>query len=120
MSTVGKVQAHEPVVRPHDGLVCLKVRWAAAQALNVDTPLLRVETKGLQSTLLAKQLDLIDVLVAAVVTGTGVSLRVLVRHGRTQGIEDGAGRDILGGDEEDGLALTLEFFPLDSISHDSV
>jgi hypothetical protein len=110
MSTVGQVQAHQPVVRPHDGLVCLQVRGAAAQALDVDTPLLRVETEGLEGTLLAKQLNLVNVLVTAVVAGAGVSLRVLVGHGRTKGIENGAGRDILGGDEQDGLALALELF----------
>jgi hypothetical protein len=48
------------------------------------------------------------VLVTAVVAGTGVTLRVLVRHGRTKRVEDGAGSDILGGDEEDRLALTLD------------
>jgi hypothetical protein len=48
------------------------------------------------------------VLVTTVVAGTGVTLGVLVRHGRTKGIEDGAGCDILGSNEEDGLALTLD------------
>jgi hypothetical protein len=108
VATVGKIQAHEPLVRPHDGLVHLQVGGAAAQALHVDAPLLRVEAKGLESTLLAQQLDLVNVLVAAVVSCTRVPLRVLVRHGRAEGIEDGARRDILRGDEEDRLALTLD------------
>ena len=46
-------------------------------------------------------------LVTAVVAGTGVSLRILVRHGRTKRVEDGAGCDIFRGNEEDRLALTL-------------
>jgi hypothetical protein len=110
MSTVGQVQAHQSIVRPHDSLVCLQVRGAAAQALDIDTPLLRVETEGLEGTLLAEQLNLVNVLVTAVVAGAGVSLRVLVGHGRAKGIEDGAGGDILRGDEQDGLALALELF----------
>ena len=82
MATVGKIETHEPVMWPHDGLVSLQVRGAAAQALNVDTPLLRIKTECLQSTRLAEQLDRVDVLVATIVSGTGVSLGVLVGHGR--------------------------------------
>jgi hypothetical protein len=52
------------------------------------------------------------VLVATIVPGTGVTLRVLVGHGRTERVEDSAGSDVLGGDEEDGLALTLNFLLL--------
>ena len=112
VTAVGQVQAHEPVVGLHDGLVCLEVGRAAAQALDVDAPLLRIETKGLESTPLAEQLDLVNVLVATVVAGAGVSLGVLVGHGRAERIEDSARSDILGGDEEDGFALTLDFFLL--------
>jgi hypothetical protein len=58
------------------------------------------------------------VLVATVVAGAGVTLRVLVGHGRTERIEDSAGSDILGGDEEDGLALTLDFLLLQELLND--
>jgi hypothetical protein len=51
-------------------------------------------------------------LVSAVVAGTGVSLGVFVGHRRTESVENGAGSDVLGGDEEDGLALTLDFLLL--------
>lgn len=63
--------------------------------------------EGLKSTALAKQLDLVDVLVAAIVTSTGVALGVLVGHGRAKSIEDSAGGDVLRGNQDDGLALTL-------------
>jgi hypothetical protein len=108
VTTVGQVKTHEPVVRPHDGLVDLEVGGRTRQALDVDTPLLAVETESLKGALLAKKLDGINVLVTTVVAGTGVTLGVLVRHGRTKGIEDGAGCDILGSNEEDGLPLTLD------------
>jgi hypothetical protein len=107
MATVGEVQAHEAAVRRHDGLVDLKVGRAATEALDIDTPFLRVNVEGLEGTALAQQLDLVNVLVTAIVAGAGVALRVLVRHGRAEGIEDGARGDVFGGDEDDGLALAL-------------
>lgn len=97
---------------PHDGLVHLQVRWATAQTLNIDTPPVRLQAESLEGTLLAEKLDGVDVLVATVVAGTGVALGVLVGHGRAERIEDGAGCDILRGDEKDGLALPLDFLLL--------
>jgi hypothetical protein len=107
VTTVGQIKTHQTVVRAHDGLVDLKVGGRPGQALDVDTPLLRVEAKGLKSASLASELDGINVLVTAVVAGTGVTLGVLVAHGRTQSIEDGARSDILRGNQKDGLALAL-------------
>lgn len=51
-------------------------------------------------------------LVSTVVSRAWVALGVLVAHGRSQSIEDGAGGDVLRGNEEDRLALALDFFPL--------
>jgi hypothetical protein len=99
-------------VRSHNSLVCLQVGRATAQALHIDTPFLGVQAESLQSTLLAEYLDSIDVLVATIVTGARVSLRVFVRHGRAESVEDCARSDIFGGDEEDRLALALDLFLL--------
>ena len=109
MATVGEIQAHQPVVWLHNGLVCLEVGRASTQALDVDTPLLGIQSKGLESTLLAQKFYGIDVLIATIVTSTWITLRVLVGHGRAKGVKDGAGSDILGGNEKDGLALALDF-----------
>lgn len=108
VTTVGKVKTHETAVGRHDSLVDLEVGGGARQALDVDTPLLGVNVEGLEGTALAQQLDLVDVLVAAVVASTGVALGVLVGHGGAQSIEDGTGGDVLGGNENNGLALTLD------------
>lgn len=97
---------------PHDGLVCLQVGRASTEALNVDSPLLRVQPESLKSAVLAESLDSVNVFVATVVAGTGVTLRVLVGHGRAEGVEDRTGSDILGGDEKNGLALTLNLLLL--------
>ena len=115
MATVGEVQSHESSMRRHEGLVDLQVGGTATQGLNVDTPLLRVDVEGLESSLLAEQLNLVDVLVAAVVPGAGVALGVLVGHGRAQGVEDGARGDILGSDQDDGFSLALDLEFLSSV-----
>jgi hypothetical protein len=49
------------------------------------------------------------VLIATIVSGSGITLRVLVGHGRAKGVEYGTGCDILGSNEDDGLALSLDF-----------
>ena len=108
VTTVGEVKTHETSVRRHDGLVNLQVGRATGQALDVDTPLLGVNVEGVQSTSLAEQLNLVDVLVATVVASAGVTLGVLVGHGGAEGIEDGTGSDVLGSNEDDGLALALD------------
>jgi hypothetical protein len=78
VTTVRQVKTHEAVVWAHQSLVDLQVGRAAAQALDVDTPFLRVDVESLEGSLLAKKLNLVDVLVATIVSGAGVSLRVLV------------------------------------------
>lgn len=108
MATVGEVETHQPAVRRHDSLVDLEVGRAAAEALDVDTPLGRVGVESLESTPLAEELDLVNVLVAAIVASAGVALGVLVGHGGAKGIENSAGGDIFGGDEDDGLPLALD------------
>lgn len=116
MATVGEVETHQATVGGHEGLVDLEVGGAAAKGLDVDAPLLRVDVEGLEGTALAEELDLVDVLVAAVVAGAGETLGVLVGHGRAEGIEDGAGGDVLRGDEDDGLALALDLIFLGIVS----
>jgi hypothetical protein len=78
MASMRKVKTHQSLVRPHDSLVCLKVGRAAAQCLYIDSPLLRVESEGLESSCLAEQLHTIDLLISTVVSGAWVSLRVFV------------------------------------------
>lgn len=113
MATVGEVQTHQATVGRHESLVDLQVGRASTEALDVDTPLGGVEVEGLEGTLLAEKLDLVNVLVATIVPGARETLGVLVGHGRAESIEDGAGGDVLGGDQDDGLPL-----PLDLLGHD--
>lgn len=79
----------------HDGLVNLKIGRTTAEALDVDTPPLRVDMECGQSALLAKQLDFVNVLVSAIITCARVALGVLVGHGRAECVENGTGGDVL-------------------------
>lgn len=109
MATVGEVKTHETLVGSHDGLVDLEVGGRAREGLDIDTPLGRVNVEGLQSTLLAQSLNAVNVLVTTIVSGARVALRVLVAHGRSQGIKNGLGGEVLRGDENDTLLLALDF-----------
>ena len=101
VTTVGEIQAHQAVVGTHESLVDLEVGGATRKALDVHAPLGGVEVECLESTLLAGDLNGVDVLVATVVTSTGVTLGVLVAHGRTKGIEDSTRSEVLGGNQDD-------------------
>ena len=108
MATVRKIKTHESFVWSHDCLVYLQVGRGARQTLNIDAPLLIIQVECLEGTSLAGQLNGVDMLVSTVVSSTWVTLRILVAHGRSESIEDGAGGDVLGGDEDDGFSLTLD------------
>lgn len=108
MTSVGQIKTHKPIVRSHDSLVDLQIGWATTQTLDIDAPFLGIKVEGLESTSLAGQLNGVDVLVSSIVSGTWIALRVFVGHGRSQCIEDGAGGNIFGGDEDDGFSLTLD------------
>ncbi len=112
MPSVWEIKTHESLMRSHDGLVDLEVGWGAGETLNVNTPLGWVQVECLKGASLAGQLNGINVLVATVVSSTWITLRVFVGHWGSKGIEDGAGGDVLRGDEDDGLALSLDLLLL--------
>jgi hypothetical protein len=57
MTPMREIKTHKSLVGSHDSLVGLQVGRATTQALNIDTPLLRVQMEGLESTSLAQQLN---------------------------------------------------------------
>jgi hypothetical protein len=57
VTTVRQIKAHQSVMRPHDSLVDLQIGRGTTQALDVDTPFLRVQVESLESTGLASQLN---------------------------------------------------------------
>jgi hypothetical protein len=115
MSSVRKIQAHQPLMWSHQSLIDLQVGRTTTQALHIDPPLLCVEAERLQCASLTSQLNGVDVLVAAVVSGTRVAFRVLIGHGRAKGIENSTGCEVLRGDEHDGFPLPLNFLFLSQV-----
>jgi hypothetical protein len=106
---MGQVKTHETLMGLHNGLVDLEVGRRTRESLDIDTPLIRGEVEGLESTLLTESLNAINVLITTVVTGTGVTLRVLVAHGGSQGVENSLGGQVLRGNKNNGLTLTGDF-----------
>ena len=81
MTTMRQIQTHKSVMRSHQGLIYLEICRTPTQALNVDTPLLRVQVKCFECSLLTCELDGIDVLVTTVVSCSRVPFGVLIGHG---------------------------------------
>ena len=63
-----KVETHKSLVGLHQSTVDVEVSGGTGQGLNVDAPLVRVQVEGLESTLLAKTLRHVDLLVTAIVS----------------------------------------------------
>jgi hypothetical protein len=96
MASVREVKAHDAVMSVEDGRVSVEVGGRSRKSLkmlafvltmiilgltlNIDTPLLRVKTEGLEGSPLTESLSLINVLIATVVSCSGVALGVLVLH----------------------------------------
>lgn len=57
VTTMRQIKTHQSVMRSHDSLVDLKIGGATTQALDIDTPFLRIQVESLESSGLASQLD---------------------------------------------------------------
>mmetsp|Transcript_14659 Transcript_14659/g.34798 ORF Transcript_14659/g.34798 Transcript_14659/m.34798 type:complete len:659 (+) Transcript_14659:337-2313(+) len=106
VSTGRQVQPHHPGVRRKQRRVDGKVRRASGVGLDVHAPLLLVQAEGLQCSILAKVLHLVNDLIATVVTIAGLALRVLVRQSRPQALHDCTRSEVLGGNELNATRLS--------------
>mmetsp|Transcript_19009 Transcript_19009/g.49023 ORF Transcript_19009/g.49023 Transcript_19009/m.49023 type:complete len:480 (+) Transcript_19009:255-1694(+) len=105
MAAVRQVEAHQAVVRVHEGGEDAEVRGRARQRLHVHTPLLRVEPERLECALPAQALRSVDPLVATIVACAGVAFGVLVLHNRAESLEHGGRRVVLRRDQRERCAL---------------
>mmetsp|Transcript_23338 Transcript_23338/g.28922 ORF Transcript_23338/g.28922 Transcript_23338/m.28922 type:complete len:237 (+) Transcript_23338:808-1518(+) len=99
-------EAHDAATGRHKTRVHGKVGRAARERLHVDRPLLGVGTEGLKSALLAKELYLVDDLIATVIAASGVSLGVLVGEAGAKGLHDSLGREVLARNELNSIDLS--------------
>lgn len=88
-------------------IVPLSIDTESELTLDINAPSIRLEAESFQSTFLAQSLGLVDVLVTSVVSGSGVSLRVLVLHDTAQSLEHRLGCEVLRGNEVDEVLLPL-------------
>jgi len=115
VTTTGQIQTHNAIMGLQQGCVNSKVCRAAEQQesseskvkhdissliptsdwylparvrLHIDSPMLRVQVKSLQSSGFAQVFDLVDVVVAPVIPGSRLSFRILVGQTRSQCFND--------------------------------
>jgi len=86
--------------------------YATRVGLNINTPLCGVEVERLESTFTAENLELVDVLIAAVVPGVGETLRVLVGEDGAIGLHRGLGGQVLQGIRQGNIMFKFGTAPL--------
>ena len=109
VTTRWKIKSHDTVVGVEESSVDGEVGRGSRVWLDVDTPLFGVQAVGLEGTLLAHDLDLVNNLVTSVVTGVGKTLRVLVGEGGSQTFHDGLGGEVLRGNQFQRTPLAVLF-----------
>lgn len=98
VTTVGKTQTHDSVLRVDQGGESRKVSGRTRVGLDVDTPDLGVEVEGLERSVSAQVLEDVDVLVTTVVSGSGQTFGVLVGEHGAVGLHDSQGSQVLVGE----------------------
>jgi len=78
VTTVGKRKTHQARARLEKASVHSEVGGGAGKRLHVNAPFFSVEAESLESTLHTEGLNLVDHLIAAIITTAGVALRILV------------------------------------------
>lgn len=68
LAPIGQVQPHDSVVRLQKGCVGSQIGWGPRVGLHIDSPLSRIQVKGLQGPALAQQLDFIHYLGSSIVS----------------------------------------------------
>ena len=84
VTAVRQVQTHDSVPWVQQRRVHLEVRRRTRQGLHVHSPLVWVQMKRLQRSLLAQTLRHIDPFVPAVISRPRVPFRILIRHDRSE------------------------------------
>ena len=98
-------QAEHGVAGPQQGQHDTLVGLGAGVRLHVD----EAAAEKLLGALDGEPLDRVDMLAAPIIAAAGIALGVLVGQYRALGLHDGAGDDVLGGDQFDLVLLAQQF-----------
>ena len=97
VTTVGEGESHKTAAwgdeRRQDG----EIGRGAREGLDVDGPVSGVETESLKCALLTQPLNLVDVLVAAIISFAGLAFGILVAEAATHALHHRFRREILTG-----------------------
>ena len=110
VTTLSQRHTHKSLTRRDQRSVDRKVSGATREGLHVDSPFFWVQLVSLKGTLLSQQLDLINELIATVVAGTRVTLRVLVSQAGALQLEGVSICKVLGCDQFDATELSFLLF----------
>ena len=105
MAACGEIEAHECVAGLHQPEEDRLVRLRPGIRLHIGKP----TAKQAAGTLDCERFGDVDELASAIIAPSGIALGVFVGHHRALRLENGAGDDILRGDELDLFALAAEF-----------
>lgn len=105
MTTGRKVQPHNPIVGLKNSSVGCEISRRTGVRLDINTPFGGIEMESLKSAGTAEVFDLVNKLIATVVTVTGHALRVLVCKRTAKGLNYSERGEVLGGNELDPGAL---------------
>jgi len=109
-----KIEAHDPVVNIAKCGENLEVCWRATQSLHIHTPFFRIELVCLKRSCHAQILSFVNELIAAIIPGTRVALRVLVTHDRPKGLQNCCRCEVFRSNEVDAPTLAI-FLELDNV-----
>jgi hypothetical protein len=107
MPARGEVQPHEGVAGLQQGEEDRLIGLGAGMGLHIG----EIAGEELLGTLDGQRLGDIDELAAAVVAPARIALGIFVGQHRTLGLEDGAGDDVLRGDQLDLVLLPMQLLP---------
>ena len=110
VASVGQIQAHEATMWTQQGRVNREIGRAARQRLHIHAPFFLVQSIGLQGALLCQYLNLINDLVATIVSDARIAFRVLVGQTGAQCFQHSATCEVLRRDQLQASPLSLFLF----------
>jgi len=88
MTTLGKIQAHQEITRLKKCRINGHISWGARVRLNIDVPFFGIKSVSFESSISAKVLNFINVLISTIISCSWISLTIFVSKTRTIGLKN--------------------------------